>query len=265
MLRGNLVIGPAGSRPARVVGAAASVVLVMSLVGAAQTVPTPVAAPVAAAPGPAVRGAAGRPVVSERPDRVSAAAAARLQGSPVEVVASRSEYQTEYANPDGSFRLEQATSPVRAQARDGSWLSIDPTLVRDGAGLRPKAAAADVLFSATGAAGSPVAAAGHGPRSIGLGWGQALGPPAVAGATASYPPANAWSTYTGAETCTVDTTSTNGAGYYWGWARRRRPLWSPTPPARARLRTSRSPPARAGTRCMCGLGTGPATCPRSRR
>ncbi|WP_143229982.1 hypothetical protein [Actinophytocola xanthii] len=71
--------------------------------------------------------------MTEAPDEASASLAARVQGRRVEAVNLRSETSTTYANPDGSWTLDQSLGPVRVR-RDGGWVSVDASLARTGAG-----------------------------------------------------------------------------------------------------------------------------------
>ncbi|MEU6264661.1 LamG-like jellyroll fold domain-containing protein [Saccharopolyspora shandongensis] len=94
-----------------------------------------------------------------------------------------------YANPDGTFTLEQSAVPERV-SRDGDWVDVDTTLVRraDG-GFEPTAVPADVRFSAGGA--DPLARiAGGGAdaaKAVELTWLEELPAPVVFGDTATYP------------------------------------------------------------------------------
>ncbi|MEW1549441.1 LamG domain-containing protein [Streptomyces tsukubensis] len=109
-------------------------------------------------------------------------------GERVEVVGARTEFETTYANPDGSsFRLEQSVTPVRVRARNGSWTKPDPTLERapDGT-LRPRAAAVDVTLSGGGDGAGLVKITRDG-RTLGLGWPGKLPKPVLDGASALYP------------------------------------------------------------------------------
>src|SRR5262245_17072592 len=169
--------GLAWPRSARLLAALVSLALGFSLA----EIP---AGGVAEAAAPRVAVASG-PAGQQDPERSAAVKAARARGKRVEVMSARTAQRTEYANPNGTFTLVQSTRPVRARAKDGSWVPVDTGLVSDAAGLHPKAVMPDVAFSPTGV--SPLATAADGFRRVGLGWEQALAAPAVVGARASYP------------------------------------------------------------------------------
>ncbi|GII34382.1 DNRLRE domain-containing protein [Planotetraspora mira] len=125
-------------------------------------------------------------VVKSRQDAVSASMAARSQKSRVEVTDERTETVTVWANPDGSFTRDQSFAPIRARKSDGSWQSVDPSLVSDKSGIHPKAATVDTQFSTDGSTSDPVAKAEDGATSVGLGWASPLSSPTLSGATATY-------------------------------------------------------------------------------
>lgn len=67
--------------------------------------------------------------------------------SPVEVLSLRDERSTTVANPDGTFTTTTAVQPVRT-SKDGRWVDIDTTLVRQADGsYAPKAAVSAMSFS----------------------------------------------------------------------------------------------------------------------
>ncbi|MFE0422022.1 LamG domain-containing protein [Streptomyces sp. NPDC058953] len=113
---------------------------------------------------------------------------AEATGQRVEVAGARTEFETTYANPDGSsFRLEQSAVPVRVRGRDGSWTKPDPTLEKRSDGtLRPRAAAVDVVLSG-GGDGAGLVRVGREGRTLALGWPGTLPEPVVDGASAVYP------------------------------------------------------------------------------
>ncbi|GII22579.1 hypothetical protein Pme01_21760 [Planosporangium mesophilum] len=87
----------------------------------------------------------------QRPDRASAAMAARLCGKRVEVTGLVSETDQVFANANGTFTVEHRYRPVRVN-RAGKWFPVDTTLQRDNAGrIVPAAASADMSFSSGGA------------------------------------------------------------------------------------------------------------------
>jgi hypothetical protein len=104
---------------------------------------------------------------------------------PVEVLANRTDRQTVYANPDGSYTMEQSVEPIRTRAADGSWVDIDPRLRLADDGVRPVATAADVRFSSGGSA--PLAQLATNSGRLALSWPSALPPPVLSGDSATYP------------------------------------------------------------------------------
>ncbi|WP_318215948.1 VCBS repeat-containing protein [Streptomyces sp. SCL15-6] len=149
-------------------------------------------------------------------DETAAMREARGTGKRVEATARRTTHDTTYANPDGTFTLDQATAPVRVRTASGSWTAIDASLKSDGkGGLSTKATTGALTFSAgtvpaaddgdhrdtdraaraagraaldatPPAAGSLVrfTTAGH---TVVLDWPQQLPAPRVAGVRALYP------------------------------------------------------------------------------
>jgi hypothetical protein len=119
-------------------------------------------------------------------DESTALEQARASGQPVEVTADRTEYSTTHANPDGTFRLTQSSTPQRVKQKDG-WGPVDPVLERRPDGrIAPKGAVVDLSFSG-GGSGSDMLRMGKDSRSITLGWTDALPEPTLNGATATYP------------------------------------------------------------------------------
>jgi len=112
---------------------------------------------------------------------------AAASGEQVEVTGERTEYETTYANADGtSFTVDQSAVPVRVRAGDGSWVAPDATLaVRSDGSVAPKAAVVDLAFSGGGDGSGLVDIARDG-RSLKLGWPGVLPKPVVDGATATY-------------------------------------------------------------------------------
>ncbi|MEQ4722841.1 hypothetical protein [Nonomuraea sp. B19D2] len=126
--------------------------------------------------------------VSERPDRVSAALSARLQGSRVLIGDATTESSVSYANPDGTITVE-TTSGVARIRRGEQWVPTDTSLVAADGVLRPKAAKAVVEFSA-GGADKPLARLERSDtQSYALTWPTPLPAPKVEGNKATYPDA----------------------------------------------------------------------------
>ncbi|GAA3096478.1 DNRLRE domain-containing protein [Streptosporangium carneum] len=123
--------------------------------------------------------------VTERPDRVSAALTARLQGSRVLITNETTESNLTYANPDSTFTTETVSGIVRVKQGE-QWVAVDTTLIEDNGVLRPRAAKAGVEFS-TGGQDRPLAKMSHGDkRSFALKWPAPLPKPTIKGNTATY-------------------------------------------------------------------------------
>ena len=116
-----------------------------------------------------------------------ALARAAETGKRVEVVGARSEFDTTYANPDGStFRLEQSVVPVRVKGRNGSWTAPNAQLEKRGDGsFAPKAAAVDLAFSG-GGDGAGLVKIGREGRTLAFGWPGRLPAPSIDGDSAVY-------------------------------------------------------------------------------
>ncbi|TCC44624.1 LamG domain-containing protein [Kribbella capetownensis] len=125
------------------------------------------------------------------PAAVNAAAAdspakrAKATGKRVEVPEKRTETEQTFANPDGTFTLEQTNIPARVK-RGNEWVDIDTTLERSADGrVRPKATALDMTFSGGGT--GPLIVMNAGNRKLALGWPGPLPAPVVAGDNVTYP------------------------------------------------------------------------------
>ncbi|CAM5723079.1 hypothetical protein SANTM175S_08231 [Streptomyces antimycoticus] len=119
---------------------------------------------------------------------MSASERAAASGEPVEVTAQRAEYSQTFANPDGTFTLEQSSVPQRVRADDGSWRDVDTTLERRSDGsVGPRSAVVDLAFSGGGDA-EDLLRLGRAGKSIRLSWpGRQVPAPRLDGATATYP------------------------------------------------------------------------------
>lgn len=145
--------------------------------------------PVAGVPLPvAVSDAALAQSVAEAPagpDEASAQAAARASGRRVEVSSLTTETRQVFANPDGSFTLEQHLQPVRAR-RGNSWVPVDTRLEKRADGsIAPVASAVEMVFSGGGTA--PLARLSRDGKELVLGWPGRLPEPVLEGDTATYP------------------------------------------------------------------------------
>ncbi|MFF5206083.1 DNRLRE domain-containing protein [Streptosporangium sp. NPDC000396] len=124
-------------------------------------------------------------LVTERPDRVSAALSARLQGSRVLITGETTESNLTYANPDSTFTTE-AVSGIARVKQDERWVPVDTTLIEENGVLRPRAAKAVVEVSA-GGQDRPLAKMSHSDKqSFALKWPIALPKPNVKGNVATY-------------------------------------------------------------------------------
>lgn len=134
------------------------------------------AGPVAAVAPPPATAPAKKP-------EATAAQRAVASGEPVEVVEKRTETSKNFANPDGSFTLQQSAEPVRKK-RDGQWVDLDPTLSRTDGAIRPAATAMDMEFSDGGDTHLvTLTKAGH---EFSLTWPQPLPEPVIDGDNVTY-------------------------------------------------------------------------------
>ncbi|RCG32290.1 sugar-binding protein [Sphaerisporangium album] len=134
---------------------------------------------------PAAKRAAVPERVTERPDRVSAALAARLQGSRVLITGETTESSQTYANGDGTFTAETVSGVARVQ-KDGRWAPVDPRLFDAGNSvLKARAVKPDLEFSAGGR--TPFAKMTREPgKSLALSWPSELPKPTIKDNTATY-------------------------------------------------------------------------------
>lgn len=118
-------------------------------------------------------------------DDQGASARAATSGQRVEVIGKRSETARTFANPDGTFTLEQSNVPVRLE-RDGQWVDLDPTLATSPDGrVRPRATALDMSFSGGGT--DPLISMKSDGHEMKLSWPGALPSPIVADDNLVYP------------------------------------------------------------------------------
>jgi Concanavalin A-like lectin/glucanases superfamily len=124
-------------------------------------------------------------VVTEAATEAAAQEAARLANARVAVGSLRTETEEVYANPNGTFTLEQYTLPVRVKLGK-DWVPVDPTLYvhRDGS-IRPTATSVAMAFSGGGA--GPLARITSGGQTVTMGWPSPLPTPVLSGDTATYP------------------------------------------------------------------------------
>jgi RHS repeat-associated protein len=122
--------------------------------------------------------------VTERPDQVSAALAARLAGHRVEVTSARTESTSTFVNPDGTLTTETFAGPVRTD-KDGELVPVDTTLESTDEGVSPVAVPGEVTFSDGGDVHAATVAGDRG--SFGFDWPTSLPEPVLDGDTAVYP------------------------------------------------------------------------------
>lgn len=119
-----------------------------------------------------------------------ASAKAQKTDERVEIVAERTETDSVFANPDGTFTREHATAPIRAEDADGDLAPIDTDLAKDGNRLAPAVATGEVSFTADGEGRLATYDVAGGGR-VGMDFVGELGSPQVEGAAATYPVAGA--------------------------------------------------------------------------
>ncbi|MEV0827310.1 DNRLRE domain-containing protein [Nonomuraea rubra] len=122
---------------------------------------------------------------AERPDRASAGTAARAQGSRVLVSGETTESSLTYANPDGTLTTELTNGIARVR-QNGRWVPVDTTLAEQGGVLRPRAAKAEVEFSAGGQDVPLAELTRDGQGSFALTWPSPLPKPRLEGNKAIY-------------------------------------------------------------------------------
>ena len=114
----------------------------------------------------------------------AASAGARADGQAVEATALRTETRRVFANPDGTFRLEQHVRPVWVR-RGAGWVPVDPTLRRAADGsVMPIAVPVGLLLSGGGT--GPLARIRRDGKELALGWPSRLPVPVLSGDTATY-------------------------------------------------------------------------------
>ncbi|GAA2028494.1 LamG domain-containing protein [Nocardiopsis rhodophaea] len=114
----------------------------------------------------------------------SASAKASASGERVEIPEFTDERSRVFAEPDGSFTLEQSAVPERVRTSQG-WEPVDTTLVAASDGrVRPKASSAEVEFSGGGDA--PMARVGLGSKAVELDWPGELPAPTLEEDRATY-------------------------------------------------------------------------------
>jgi hypothetical protein len=115
----------------------------------------------------------------------SAVAMAAQCGHRVEVLDARTEWNTLYAQPDGTHQLVASAAAVRTRA-SGAWTDIDSSLRSTGAGVVVASAVTPMTFSA-GRAGQPLAQITRDGHELTFDVPFALPTPQVAGSQVTYP------------------------------------------------------------------------------
>ncbi|WP_143120647.1 LamG domain-containing protein [Actinacidiphila alni] len=106
-------------------------------------------------------------------------------GDPVEVASETTPTERITAQPDGTFKLDASTTPVRAR-QGNAWVPIDTTLQsQPDHTIRPRAAAVDMTFSGGGS--DPLATVTSDGKTYSITAPWTLPAPTVSGATATYP------------------------------------------------------------------------------
>ncbi|MFD8914759.1 DNRLRE domain-containing protein [Streptomyces sp. NPDC059575] len=123
---------------------------------------------------------------AEAGDEASALLLARLQDRRIEILGARTEDTTTWANPYGTVTVESFTGPIRVKDAKGGWQPVDMTLTQAHGQVEPKAAAADIAFSAGGDT-APLAQVTRGTKTLGVAWEGPLPKPVLKGNTATYP------------------------------------------------------------------------------
>jgi hypothetical protein len=119
-------------------------------------------------------------------DALQAGSQAALCGEAVEVLSGRTVYDHVFANPDGSFYTVESVVPSSVRRPDGSWVSIDTTLIPSAGGWSPRAALATMTLSNGGTGPFITYQSGGATLSLSWPWG-ALPAPVVSGSKARFP------------------------------------------------------------------------------
>ncbi|WP_371792424.1 DNRLRE domain-containing protein [Streptomyces sp. NBC_01471] len=112
-----------------------------------------------------------------------ALAEAEQSGEPVEIPSMRGESSDVYATADGNLEAREYLRPVRTRI-GGEWKPVDANLTLTPDGVKTKATASELVFSAGGQ--QPLVRMEKSGRELALSWPQPLPKPEIEGATASY-------------------------------------------------------------------------------
>jgi hypothetical protein len=122
--------------------------------------------------------------LARRHDEAVASAQARKAHKPVVVESATDTGTLLTANPDGSFTLTETSQPVRVK-QHGTWVPIDPSLVRAADGtLRTVATTTAISFSGGGP--GPMASIASGADRLSFAFPAALPTPVISGSQATY-------------------------------------------------------------------------------
>jgi hypothetical protein len=124
------------------------------------------------------------PATAAELGEAGAGAAAVASGRPVEATALRTERQQVFANPDGTFTVQQSVLPVRVR-RGSGWVPLDTTLGAGADGtVVPAATVLDMAFSPGGS--GPLVRLRRDGTELALTWPGRLPAPVLTGDTATY-------------------------------------------------------------------------------
>ncbi|WP_331719910.1 LamG domain-containing protein (plasmid) [Streptomyces sp. NBC_01023] len=112
-----------------------------------------------------------------------ALAAAKRSGEPVEIPSMRGESSDVYATADGNLEAREYLRPVRTRI-GGEWKPVDTNLTTTPDGVKAKATASELAFSAGGQ--QPLVRMEKNGRELALSWPRPLPKPEIDGATATY-------------------------------------------------------------------------------
>ncbi|WP_254374883.1 DNRLRE domain-containing protein [Streptomyces sp. A3M-1-3] len=118
-------------------------------------------------------------------DEASARLMAQLQDRRIEILDARTEDTTSWANPNGTVTVESFTGPIRVKDAQDNWQPVDVTLAEVDGKVAPKAAAAEIAFSA-GGSNTPLAQVTRGEKTLGVAWAGTLPKPVLNANTATY-------------------------------------------------------------------------------
>lgn len=122
--------------------------------------------------------------VASAPDEAAAFAAARRQGTQVEVATLTTETKRVLAEPNGLLAAELSAVPTRVRRGD-KWVPVDTTLAPAAGGLiRPRATVGDLAFSAGGDA--PLVEFARDGKRMSLSWPSRLPKPSLQDGAATY-------------------------------------------------------------------------------